>query len=44
MRSAFALLIILATLAVIINFGLSYIERYLLRWRASESGSTTVSM
>lgn len=44
MRSAFALLIILATLAVIINFGLSYIERYLLRWRASETSSTTVSM
>jgi len=44
MRSAFALLIVLATLAVIINFGLSYVERYLLRWRASETGSTTVSM
>ena len=44
MSTAFALLIILSTLAVLINFGLSAIERRLLRWRASESTSTSISM
>jgi NitT/TauT family transport system permease protein len=44
MRTAFALLIVLATIAVFINFGLSMVERRLLRWRAAETGSTTVSM
>jgi NitT/TauT family transport system permease protein len=44
MRTAFALLIVLATLAVIINVGVTALERRLLRWRAHESGTTTVSM
>jgi NitT/TauT family transport system permease protein len=44
MRSAFALLIILASLAVLINVGLSAVERRLLRWRVAETSTTTVSM
>lgn len=44
MRSAFALLIVLATIAVLINFGLSYVERHLLRWRTTETSTATVSM
>jgi NitT/TauT family transport system permease protein len=44
MRTAFALLIVLATLAVLINFVVTAVERRLLRWRTIESGGKTVSM
>lgn len=42
MRTAFALLIVLATLAVLINFAVSAVERRALRWRTA-SGSAAVS-
>ncbi|RBM21823.1 ABC transporter permease [Prauserella sp. PE36] len=44
MRTAFALLIVLATLAVVINLGVSAIERRVLRWRALESSASSVSI
>ncbi len=44
MRSAFALLIVLATLAVVINLGVSAIERRVLRWRSLESSTSSASM
>ncbi|UVF79366.1 ABC transporter permease [Gordonia mangrovi] len=44
MSTAFALLIVLATLAVLINFVVTAVERRLLRWRTMESGGKTVSV
>ncbi len=44
MSTAFALLIVLAMLAVIINFIVTAVERRLLRWRTIESGGKTVAV
>ena len=44
MPTAFALLIVLAALAVIINSVLSLIERRLLRWQDVDSGGRTVTI
>lgn len=44
MPTAFSLLIVLATLAVVINSGLSLLERRLLRWQTFETGGRTVTL
>ena len=40
MATAFAVMIVLAFIAVIINSGLGAIERYFLRWQSASSGKT----
>jgi NitT/TauT family transport system permease protein len=44
MPTAFSLLIVLAALAVVINSGLSLLERRLLRWQTHEVGGRTVTL
>jgi ABC-type nitrate/sulfonate/bicarbonate transport system permease component len=42
MATAFAVMVVLACIAVIINTGLGAIERRLLRWQAISGGKTVV--
>lgn len=44
MPTAFALLIVLATLAVLINIGLAAVENHFSRWRSADTRGKTISL
>jgi ABC-type nitrate/sulfonate/bicarbonate transport system permease component len=44
METAFALMIVLAVLALLLNGAIGLLERHLLRWRASSARGSVVSL